>query len=54
MDPAAALALTIGLAVILVSWLSDRRCDRARLHSQPDITHRLSEVYQRPAMTRRK
>ena len=48
-----AIALTVGLVVVIASWWADALDDAERLKSQPDITHRLPEMYARPALIRR-
>lgn len=49
-----AVVLSVGLPMIALLWRADVLADRARLLAAPDLTGRLSELYQRPAMTRRR
>lgn len=53
-DTVAAVVLLVGLVVIVASWWADALEDAERLKASPDITHRLPEMYARPAATRRK
>ena len=46
--------LVFGLVLIASMWWADALEDQARLREQPDLTHRLPEMYARPAATRRK
>lgn len=48
------IALLLTLALVGLLWAEDLRADRARLRAAPDLTGRLSEVYQRPAALRRR
>ena len=53
MTPALALMLAFGLVLIISLAWADALEDAERLKAQPDITHRLPEMYARPAATRR-
>ena len=45
--------VTFGLVLIVSLWWVDALEDAERLKASPDITHRLPEMYARPAAVRR-
>jgi hypothetical protein len=45
--------VAFGLVLIVSLWWADALEDAERLKASPDITHRLPEMYARPAATRR-
>ena len=53
-DVYAAIALVIGLVVVLASAWATAIERQQKLKASPDVTGRLPEMYARPAATRRK
>lgn len=49
-----AVMVLFGLVLITAMWWADALEDAERLRAEPDITHRLPEMYARPAATRRR
>ena len=50
----AALALTVGIVVVLASWWADAIEDQARLREQPDLTPLLPVAICKPTAWRRR